>query len=301
MNIFITGASGFVGSRLTSYFTEKGHNVAVVLRETSRTDQLSPCMERIRVYRYGNDIHALIDILKDCQPSVVIHTASLFLASHRPGHIRPLVQSNLLFPAELLEAMAVSGVRKFINTGTSWQHHNNAAYCPVNLYAATKQAFEDICQYYMEANAFEIITLKLFDTYGTGDRRGKIVQLLTEAEDVDNPLDASPGEQIIDLVHIDDVCHAYHCALQLLMNNTKPMMQDFGVASEKPVSLQELAALYTKITGKKLFVRWGGRPYREREVMMPWSSWAKLPGWEAVISLEEGLRLLVQEKGADSD
>jgi len=34
----------------------------------------------------------------------------------------------------------------------------------------------------------------------------------------------------------------------------------------------------------------GGRPYREREVMVPWNKGRLLPGWSVKIRLEDGIR-----------
>ena len=63
------------------------------------------------------------------------------------------------------------GVKILVNTGTSWQHYENKDYSPVNLYAATKQSFEAILQYYVEVASLKAITLKLFETYGLDDPR----------------------------------------------------------------------------------------------------------------------------------
>jgi len=289
MNILITGASGFVGSRLTDYLSQKDHKVSVILRESSKTDQLLPCLKKIKIYRHGSDISELIDILRDSQPSLIIHTASLFLSTHTPKNIQSLVKSNLEFPTQLLEAMSVCGIQRFINTGTSWQHYKDSTYCPVNLYAATKQAFEDICKYYVDAKGFKVVTLKLFETYGPRDPRKKIIQLLKDSLVNSTPLDMSPGEQKIDLVYIDDVCSAYMCAIKHLMKNDKSIMEEYGVATGNPVSLKELVVLFEKVFGKESSVNWGRRSYREREVMVPWTDYMKVPGWEPTISLKEGL------------
>src|SRR4051812_1833664 len=82
--------------------------------------------------------------LKACKPDVVFHLASLFVSDHRVQDVQNLVESNLLFGTQLLEAMAQAGVKRIINTGTSWQCPH-----PFNLYAATKQAFESILGYYV--------------------------------------------------------------------------------------------------------------------------------------------------------
>jgi nucleoside-diphosphate-sugar epimerase len=68
--------------------------------------------------------------------------------------------------------MQAAGIRRLVNAGTTWQHYLGQVYDPVNLYAATKQAFEAILKFYTSTRDFQAITLELTDTYGrvTADR-----------------------------------------------------------------------------------------------------------------------------------
>ena len=53
----------------------------------------------------------------------------------------------------LVEALAQGGCGTFVNTGSAWQHVDGEPYRPKSLYAATKQAFEDIVHFYAGAAA----------------------------------------------------------------------------------------------------------------------------------------------------
>lgn len=119
-------------------------------------------------------------MVENINPDIVIHIASLTSVTHDYSTIENLLRSNIEFPTKLLEAMEVAGVKKFINTGTTWQNYNSADYEPVNLYAATKQAFEDILKYYIFAKGFSSITLRLFDTYGPNDTRKNLYHYLID-------------------------------------------------------------------------------------------------------------------------
>lgn len=290
MRILITGASGFIGSRLACHFVEEGVDVAVLLRNSSKTDQLSPCLNELSIYHYSGEFTELTNALQDFQPDIIVHTASLFLSQHSPDQLQDLIQSNIFFPTQLLEAMACCKIDKLINTGTSWQHFEDKDYSPVNLYAATKQAFEDICRYYYEAKDFKIITLKLFDTYGPGDPRKKIIPLLQESIVEGVELDMSPGQQKLDFVHINDVCAAYSCAIEHLLTRDAPVMEDYGISSGKQISLKELVGLIERIADKNNHINWGGRAYRVREVMFPWRKHKELVGWEPLIPFRKGLQ-----------
>lgn len=288
----LTGATGFIGSHLSRHLLAEDWDVAIVTRVGSDISVLGDLAGRIALHQHDGTMEGMSAIMNTARPDVVFHLASLFLSDHRAGQVEPLIRSNILFGTQLLEAMTGAGVRLLVNTGTGWQHYGNRQYDPVNLYAATKQAFEDVLRYYVEAGSVRAITLKLFDTYGPGDRRRKIFSLLREASERNEPLVMSPGEQQIDLVYIDDVLSAFVEAARRLLMNEGGKEESFVITSGTPIGLRDLVAAYLRITERHLTVHWGGRPYRRREVMKPWREGKKLPGWKPRTSLEQGIRLL---------
>lgn len=285
----VTGASGFIGAALTRRLLADGWEVHVLLRESS-SDAGLPASPQLHLHRHDGGTLQLIDIMRAAAPEAVFHLASLFLAAHKPEDIERLINANLLFSTQLVEAMSVCGVHKLVNTGTSWEHYKDAAYNPVCLYAATKQAFNALLRYYVEVSGLRVVTLKLFDTYGAGDTRPKVLNLLKRVANEGTSLGMSPGEQLVDLVYIDDVLDAFMLAYQQMDAQAIPM-EDYGVSSGKPLPLKDIAALYAQVSGKPLNIEWGGRPYREREVMVPWQSYRTVPGWQPKVDLAQGLAL----------
>jgi nucleoside-diphosphate-sugar epimerase len=220
--------------------------------------------------------------------------ASLFISQHNEEDVARLIESNLKFPTQLLEAMSQLGIYQLINTGTSWQHYQNHAYEPVNLYAATKQAFESLLTYYVKAQGIKAITLKLFDTYGPGDTRQKLLPLLKQAANTGETLEMSPGEQMVDLVHVEDVMDCFIAAGVRLLKGEVSSSEAYAVCSGEQLSLKDLVETIAQLAGKRLNVKWGLRQYRHREVMQPWTSGCTLPGWSPRISLAAGLREYIE-------
>ncbi|QZT36140.1 NAD-dependent epimerase/dehydratase family protein [Halosquirtibacter xylanolyticus] len=293
MRILITGATGFVGSNLTHYFIDQGYSVTVTVRDSSSFYNLKDINDKIDTILYDGTITSLKKGIKDKNIDTVLHLASLFIAEHKTDDIDNLITSNILFGTQLLEAMKVCGVKKIINTGTSWQYYHQETYNPVSLYAATKHAFSNILEYYIQAEGFKAIDLILYDTYGENDNRGKLINLLHQFSDSKKVLDMSKGEQRLYFVHISDVCYAYKVALTLLdkTNTTHPI---YSVRGNINYSLKEMVYLFEQVTGKNLKINWGKRAYRKREVMNPFSVGQIMPNWESKISLAEGLKLLHQ-------
>lgn len=285
----ITGATGFIGSHLTRRLVTDEWNVNIIVRSQSNIDVISDVTEKLTIHKHNGTTDRMLDILSAVKPSIVFHLASLFTSDHQSEDIESLIESNILFGTQLVEAMVVKGAYKLVNTGTSWQHYNNEDYNPVCLYAATKQAFEDILKFYLEITQLRVITLKLFDTYGPDDSRPKLFNLLRKIAEEQKPLAMSPGEQFIDIVYIDDVVEAFIIAAERLLNNKVEHYEDYAVSSGRPINLRDLVETYEEVIGKKLPIEWGGRPYKLREVMAPWNKGRGLHGWRSRVSLEEGI------------
>lgn len=290
----ITGATGYIGSNLVHHLLVQGWDIHIVIRPNSNLQLLDTVLNNVTVHQHDGTSSSMIALLANAKPDIVFHLASLFLAQHKAEDIEALISSNLLFSTQLVEAMAVNGVRYLINTGTSWQHYNNEAYNPVNLYAATKEAFEVILDYYVKAKEVSVISLILFDTYGPNDPRQKLISLLAKTSKSKEPLAMSLGEQLLDLVHIDDVIEAYLCAVNAILDQESGSRR-YGVSTGQPIRLKDLVRTYEQATGVSLPIQWGLRPYRDREVMVPWTNFEPVPGWQPKICLEEGLRSLMFE------
>ena len=100
----------------------------------------------------------------------------------------------------------------------------------------------------------------------------------------------SPGEQMIDLVHVDDVVEAFVLSAQRLVSGTVEGHERYAVSSGRPIKLRELVELFVRVTAGPLAIEWGGRPYRDREVMIPWNTGSPVPGWQPKVGLEEGIQ-----------
>jgi nucleoside-diphosphate-sugar epimerase len=285
----VTGATGFVGSHLTKQLLSEGWQVYILTRVESCLPKMLEGTLAVNIV-YDGSPQSLINCVSRVKPTVVFHLASLFISEHITQDIESLIQSNILFGTQLLEAMRINQVKKIINTGTSWQHFNNEEYNPVCLYAATKQAFEAILEYYIQVSDMKAVTLKLFDTYGPEDQRQKLFSLLNKVAKTGEPLNMSMGEQPIDLVHIEDVVKAYIIAAQYLIDDKIIHHEKYVISSGCSLSLRKLVELYIQTTGKNIPVNWGARPYRSREVMNLWTNGLLLPGWRPSIALAEGLK-----------
>lgn len=295
MRALVTGASGFIGSHLVRRLANDGAEVHALVRPTSRLSDL-PASCAVHVID-GEDMGALAAIIDRAAPDVTFHLAAFVRADHGPDDIVPMLRANLSFGTLLAEALTSRNFNRLVNTGTPWQHFGNAEYEPACLYAATKQAFEDVLAFYGHARGLRIVTLLPADNYGAGDRRNKLLGLLVQALQSGERLDLSPGEQTLDIVHVDDVVEAYVAAARRLLDGQVASSERWAVTSGAGIAMRDLVALVERLAGRPLRVNWGARPYRPREVMTPCRHEAPFPGWTPRWDLERGLRDLLARNG----
>lgn len=242
--------------------------------------------------------------MSEFKTDVVFHLASLFIAEHKSEQVEALIDSNLKFGTQVLEAMANSRTKKIVNVGSTWQHFEGSRYRSVSLYSATKSAFENIVDYYCDSFGMQQIHIRLTDSYGPADKRGKIVTSLVKSLNAPKQFKISAAEQFINLVHVDDIVSGLVLADQHLNTLTDMPVFDstrsqrrFTLASDESIQLKSLVSLIEEISERKLDVQIGAMPYRRREVMKPQVLDPVLPNWNCKITLRTGLQQLIKLEG----
>jgi nucleoside-diphosphate-sugar epimerase len=295
--VLLTGATGYIGSNIARTLLDEGYEVHIIMRPYSKTDLLSDIKEKIRIHVFGGSTQELIDIFAQITPYLVVHLAALYVAEHTAEDIESMLNSNIYFGTQVLEAATKSGVKHFINTGTYWQNYNGEEYNPVNLYAAMKQAFESILKYYIEISEMRTVTVKLIDTYGPFDPRPKIMSLLKRAAENSDKLEMSPGEQEVGFVYIDDVVRGFLLAIQAVQRLDPHMRASYVVAPDKYYVLKDVVKTFEDVYGKRINIVWGKRPYRKREILKINICEPNILAGLRLVSLDEGIRMMLEKEG----
>lgn len=295
--VLVTGATGFIGSHLVARLLASGASKVVALvRHTPETrPTTAENSGRLVVIEDDNADHTPEAIIEQHAIATVYHCATHYVAEHRPADVTPLVTSNILFGCRVADAVSRSPSVRMITLGTRWQyfHRHNVGYVAANLYAATKQAFQDILEYYADAHSRQFMVLDVGDTYGPNDRRNKLIPALVSAMRTGSALDLSPGEQMLDLLHVDDVTAAMIVAASTDIPMADRGLSLYSLQSPQLISVRELVAALQRVSNRAIAVNWGGKSYRGREVMRPSSPHPVLPMWTARIALDTGLRSLL--------
>lgn len=289
----VTGATGFLGSHLTNRLAETGIVVTAITRPSSDPARVAGLPERATIHTATGDSDDLIACLAQAKPDIVFHLAARFAATHAAGDIPGLIEDNVTFTAQLCEAAVGAGSRALVTAGTGWQNAGSApgdpTPAPNTLYASTKQAADYIIDYYASSSGLSAVTLKIYDSYGPGDPRRKFLAVLRDAAAKGEAIDATPGDQLLHMVHVDDLIDGFVHAGNLLVAGEMKGRASHTLPSPQAVTLRELAEIWMTANNRRVGIDWGGRPHRAGEVMVPWDG-SPLPGWSPRIDLKTGLK-----------
>ncbi len=285
--ILITGGSGYIGKNIIQNLSKK-YEIKYLTRNLN--DKSQQCIV------IKNNFSSINMSVNKFKPDLVLHLASLFVVNHKFKDISNLIDSNIKFGSFLLESMRLNKIDKIINIGTSWEYKNSDNYNPVNLYAATKNAYEKILFYYYKTMNLKVLNLKLYDTYGPSDNRGKIISKIVESVKKDKELKLSPGNQILDIIHINDLINAIKISLGIFNSKQKKFFKTYSLCSKERYKLKDIVKLILESSkNRKNKVILGGLPYRENEVFIPSTNIKKLPKWSPKIKLAKGIKDLINE------
>ena len=215
--ILVTGASGFIGSRVVRRLLERGRPVRCLVRAGSRTDRL----EGLAIEQAVGDVRdrqAVHEALEGC--GAVIHLAGLSAWSQ--------IDSPLMFPVvvggtrHVLEGARAHGVGRVVYVssvaalGPSRRPVPRDETAPFEerdsagmTYALAKRAAEDLCMQAAQEE-LEVVIVSPAEVYGSGDRdlitAGNLLGLLKSS-----PIVVCSGGTA--LVHVDDVAEGIVRAL----------------------------------------------------------------------------------------
>lgn len=286
--VLITGVTGYIGSHLAQAML-MDYEVYGLVRAPLHMEYIADIQEKLHLVEIDGSYESIRTALQKVKPDLVYHLAAYYTGKHGPQETPKLIASNVTFGAYLLEAMAECGIETLVFASTVMAHYRGESYLPLNLYAATKQAFSDLLAYYTDAGFLRAATLVLSDTYGPDDHRPKVLNLVKRAAITGEAMAFSDGGQEYDVVHIDDVVRAFRMAGEELLANQAWKNEVFQVYSRYPLTLRQTVEQMLALRNLTLNAEWGKRPPPEREIRKAVRLYPAVPGWEPEVKLSDGL------------
>lgn len=282
MKILITGASGFIGRKLVERLVLEKNEVAIYSRKVA-------CNFPEPVKIFEGEINALSESIQSFAPNYVFHLAGLSIYQKNTQDRERLWEANVLFGAKLVEILKNNKNVVFVNFNTSLAYRGMGIY-PYSYYAITKACFLQTLSYYTEKNYFKAFNLILYNVYGVNDSTKRAINYIIDSLGAHIPVLMSPGEQVMDFIHVDDVIQL---CIELLKQTPSIPKEDIHVGTGRGISLKETAHLISVLSGKQTNIQFGGLPYRDDEKMVNIAPIENNRFWKSTISIEQGFLSLI--------
>lgn len=290
----VTGITGHLGQEIARQLAAAGVRVCGLTRQESAVRESQ--YDGVSTHHIDGRTESLVKLFESLRPDTVFHVAGLYRREHQTIDVASLVDSNVLFGTQLLEAMRLIRCQRIIIAGSYFQHFDCNEHRALNLYAATKQAFEAFVSYYMDAHAIEAVRLTLPDIYSEHDTRPKLINAIARAWADALPLVLQDEKARIDPVHVEDVAAAFLHAASMLEAGAIPChsLSHFSVTCGRDVSATELVGLFERLGSRKVAIE-SGRGSPPPRKMRPWRG-GVLPGWAPRVTLETGVARIVERQ-----
>jgi UDP-glucose 4-epimerase len=284
----VTGASGFIGSRLLDRLLEDGVEVDALSRsERASTD--------IR-WRTGDvcDAERVAEVVRDAKPDTIFHLASHVSGSRALDAVLPTLQANLLSTVNVLLAAAEVGCRRVVLAGSLEEPDGDSGEpVPVSPYAAAKFAAGAYGRMFSSLYDLPVATLRIFMVYGPGQwDETKLVPYVITSLLRDDPPRLSSGSRPVDWVYVDDVVDALVAAAGA--DGAAGATADVGSGVLTPVRkvVEAIADLIPSAAAPE-FGAFPDRP-NERIRVADLERARSLLGWTPSTPLEQGLAATVE-------
>jgi len=300
MRCLVTGAAGFIGSHLCEHLLRQGHEVTGIdafipyyprevkeqnlvglkgaprfhfIEADLRTADLAPLVADIElIYHIG----AMAGLLKSWTDFDLYWTC------------------NVLATQRLLEAVCrgTPRLQRLLYASTSSVYGSFASgdeslpTKPVSPYGVTKLAGEHLCRAYGDIHGVPVVCLRFFSVYGPRQRPDMGYYKFIRALLLDEPVPVyGDGQQVCGNTYITD------CVEAVLAATNAPAGETYNIGGGETASLWDIFRRLEQISGRKFRIRREPeRPGDQRATFADTSKLRRHFGWQAKITLDEGLR-----------
>ena len=309
MKYFVTGAAGFVGSRLSKVLLDRGDEVvgfdnlndyyALVHKERHLKDLLP---HRRFTFIKGDlrEAELLAKLMAQHRPDAVAHLAAMAAVRYSVEH--PLIygEVNVQGSMNVLDAARHIGRPRVVmaSTGSAYGadtpvpfKEDAPAIHPLAPYPASKRAMELFAHTYHHLWKLPITIVRFFNVYGPQGRPDMMPWQWTQMILRGQPLTLYGGGKLKrDWTYVDDIVAGFVAALDKGLEN-----ELINLGCGNPVENLAFVRILEKLLDRKATIV--DTPTPASEPMITYADISKarrLLGYEPKINVEEGLRRFVE-------
>ena len=288
MKVCVTGAAGFVGRHVCKALTGAGHDVIgldVCPRSNMDQEWITADITQTLLPIWGLD--------------AVIHLAAVAHPRECEADHARTFAVNVNGTYHVLQMALESGAKKFVFASTAHVYGISPKYLPTSeshplgtplwrqhTYSRTKILGEQLCKRYYENDGLSCTILRLYNAYGSGQGRGYFIPDMLEMARRGR-IELTGGSTTKDFVYVEDVARAFVLAIEAPFGGALTL----NIGTGRESRLEDVAsaiAMHLEVPYSDT-----GDEYRQTRMRADISRAGEQLGWKPQVSLEEGIRAVV--------
>jgi len=269
--VYTTGITGFIGKNLLQYLLLNYNKVI----NFTRNKTLQICQK--------NNIEEVTissDFLVKHPSNLLINLATLYQPNpHSLNDLRNIVEANIIFPACVFDWLSPNKNLKVVN---ALSYHQLLDFKAQNVYSLSKELFKK----FLDNQESEIVNLYIFDTFGSGDTRNKVVDIFIKNILTGNSISIPANTVNINLADVQPVCKSLIKSIDVSHGN-------YSLLSPDTISLDALLEMIMQISGSKVEViqQQASPNYFDEIIKFPENIFVNDAGY----SLQDSLEIRIKE------
>ncbi len=298
MRVFLTGATGFVGSYVARRLLFEGrHEVAALIRRSSDPWRIRDVLgSLVRINGELSDLASIRPALTDFRPDVVIHLAWGGVGNQYRND--PVQVANIDSTLELVRLTRDVGARVWVGLGSQAEYGptdgpilENAPTRPTTLYGISKLSAGLLSRHFCAEYGLRYAWLRLFSTYGPMDDPSWMIPYLINQLLRSEKPSLTLGTQLWDYVYVGDAARAIERVAL-----TDGVSGVFNLGSGRPQTIRAIVETIREMVDPALPLGFGEVPFRPDQVMHLEAVVERLKdevAWTPEVNLENGMRRTV--------
>jgi len=308
--VFVSGATGLLGSWLTKQLVANGASVVALVRDWVPESELfqNGLSSQLTIVR-GDlvDQNLLERILNEYEVASVFHLAAQTIVGTANRNPVSTFESNIQGTWCLLEAcrraptvkqIVVASSDKAYGTHETLPYSEDAALQGKHPYDVSKSCADLIAQSYAHSFGLPVCVTRCGNLYGGGDLNWNrlIPGTIRWALRGEQPLIRSDGTNIRDYFYVEDAALAYLKLAELMDRKPKILGEAFNFSNEVQIPVMALTQKVLQLTGRE-DLEPIVQNQAKNEIPHQYLSAEKARkhlGWKPEFSLEDGLRRTIR-------
>lgn len=265
MRVFLTGATGFIGSYLAKYLIDEGHELLCLKRETSDMFRLGAYLYNIH---WVNTSENWKDTFKAFCPEIVFNLAwDGVSASDRVLWAKQV--HNIELQQKLLDLSNECDVRKFVGIGSQSEYgefedkiDETYPIDPKTAYAASKVAAQVTMKSFCEIQGMDWYWFRLFPLFGPYESDRWLIPSLIKNICTEDHMDLTPGGQKLAYLYVGECAKAIASPISI-----EGYSGIYNICSDKLFSLKEIVTMIKDKINPDFKLNFGALPYRYGQCM----------------------------------